>query len=143
MHRHGKKRLNQIYIPLCFYYIEVMIRVELELLRNLHSTMFLLHLGQLVRSVRLVRYLHSTMFLLHPNLYISNVDLNLQFTFHYVSITSSEHIKQCITTCIIYIPLCFYYIWSQNLFKLINHGIYIPLCFYYILTLRRSMSVFW
>ena len=80
--------LMKIYIPLCFYYIKLS-----------RGTLWLF-----------LQHLHSTMFLLHLNLYTSNVSLNIQFTFHYVSITSFT-INPCIyVVYCIYIPLCFYYI---------------------------------
>ncbi len=55
-----------------------------------------------------------------------------EFTFHYVSITSSSTGGGAEFSYNIYIPLCFYYIPDGRLEAWIPEQIYIPLCFYYI-----------
>ena len=60
-------RAYQIYIPLCFYFIDDTILFAERCISYLHSTMLLLYLG--VRQCVGVRrcYLHSTMLLLYRN----------------------------------------------------------------------------
>ena len=120
-----------IYIPLCFYFISGQKKGGDHGYKNLHSTMLLLYLFWIVWNVPLGRHLHSTMLLLYP----AGNDGFTVFTF-------------------IYIPLCFYFIRNRNLlfpairtdlhstmlllyphiFVVFVHplNIYIPLCFYFI-----------
>ena len=154
---------TEIYIPLCFYYIKNWGHYIRKWCSNLHSTMFLLHLENIIlRVIEAGIDLHSTMFLLHPckaisrmftiwiftfhYVSITSIQLSqiatdiLGFTFHYVSITSSgaNGIYNCVNS--IYIPLCFYYIPDGRLEAWIPEQIYIPLCFYYISpTLKMSL----
>ena len=55
---------NQIYIPLCLYFIRTE-RKLLCILPDLHSTMLLLYLVMGAQILQKQRYLHSTMLLLY------------------------------------------------------------------------------
>ena len=78
-----------IYIPLCFYFILTYIPHSLVLL-HLHSTMLLLYR---IRSI-------------YPG-------YSYIFTFHYAS-TLSPQVLICKDQLLIYIPLCFYFIYFRS-----------------------------
>ena len=77
----------------------------------LHSTMLLLYPGSIQLAFRPFQNLHSTMLLLYQlgDLIHRRDDL-------------------------IYIPLCFYFIYRAWSFRPVSGQIYIPLCFYFILS---------
>ena len=135
-----------IYIPLCFYFIagnaldsvkDFLFTfhyastlsasapgVEYCIILYLHYTMLLLYPG--VRQCSGVRqcYLHSTMLLLYQKIN-TRVLLRRSFTFHYASTLSA--VKECteLLEKIIYIPLCFYFIYDSLLsdqFKIHLHS---------------------
>ena len=106
----------QLYIPLCFYYIASVYSTGAEMLNPLHSTMLLLYLSHIIKGSK-----------------------DYLFTFHYASTISLKgalsglketplHSTMLLLylyraaavayTCDLYIPLCFYYIISENLIAL-------------------------
>ena len=121
--------LDGIYIPLCFYFIKFKLSTSFDCIFHLHSTMLLLYR---IRSI-------------YPG-------YSYIFTFHYAS-TLSPQVLICKDQLLIYIPLCFYFIYFRssitrshsNLHSTMLllyrrtcplcidcENIYIPLCFYFI-----------
>ena len=79
---------------------------------DLHSTMLLLYRETSGHFRCNVLYLHSTMLLLYLWSRRRDQSLPTSFTFHYASTLSCRnHCKHC--GIVIYIPLCFYFIWSE------------------------------
>ena len=101
-------RHRLIYIPLCFYFICIVI-FSVKLNDDLHSTMLLLYRSSSRRTLQAFCDLHSTMLLLYQKR-AANIE---RFAY-------------------IYIPLCFYFIWSSDGNSVSCKHIYIPLCFYFI-----------
>ena len=101
-------RKLQIYIPLCFYFIPLdAFRLRLLITFTFHYASTLsVGFGFFWSSVS---YLHSTMLLLYPG----------------------RCGRYCVC-CVIYIPLCFYFIIRRMECITIIVLIYIPLCFYFI-----------
>ena len=135
LYRYHRTKWNfqkPIYIPLCFYFIYTM------LYQFLFET----------------TYLHSIMLLLYQLRADTNMTLTDKFTFHYASTLSRYHrwIRWSVPDLhsimlllyqwfpvtssyivIIYIPLCFYFIWLASPCSTGWFQIYIPLCFYFIM----------
>ena len=123
-----------------------------SLSRYLHSTMLLLYRNQIWKSKFVFNNLHSTMLLLYHN-GMQTIKTDESFTFHYASTLSKTSIQLCLcpdnlhSTMLllyhtigwavqgvytIYIPLCFYFIGSYDIYNVPTDRIYIPLCFYFI-----------
>ena len=79
-----------IYIPLCFYFIKFKLSTSFDCIFHLHSTMLLLYR---IRSI-------------YPG-------YSYIFTFHYAS-TLSPQVLICKDQLLIYIPLCFYFIYFRS-----------------------------
>ena len=71
------------------------------------------------------------MLLLYPILPYCSHSLS-KFTFHYASTLSNFVERLLIRIILIYIPLCFYFIYSDFEDDRMSDYIYIPLCFYFI-----------
>ena len=108
---------DEIYIPLCFYFIQT--AFGMNYIRNFH--------------------LHSIMLLLYRTATLREDDIGLLFTFHYASTLSQPDIV-CDGHFYIYIPLCFYFIINYNMACIRTIFIYIPLCFYFIKLLKDCMT---
>ena len=105
---------SQIYIPLCFYFITTRTHSQKASWSNLHSTMLLLYQTPVGFTPFVSMYLHSTMLLLYhvvlaPCAFSANI-----FTFHYASTLSSAFLSSFCNFQIIYIPLCFYFIYAPD-----------------------------
>ena len=105
---------NRIYIPLCFYFITTRTHSQKASWSNLHSTMLLLYQTPVGFTPFVSMYLHSTMLLLYhvvlaPCAFSANI-----FTFHYASTLSSAFLSSFCNFQIIYIPLCFYFIYAPD-----------------------------
>ena len=147
-----RNNMGEIYIPLCFYFIETqLISVGYKLI-DLHSTMLLLYQIWAVYSVCWCK------FTFHYASTLSGIGsvrypFHDLFTFHYASTLSTKWEHTTDGSWNIYIPLCFYFIRKLNpkcgfvlhlhstmllLYrmsgsqKLSGTWIYIPLCFYFI-----------
>ncbi len=109
---YDSKHIIQIYIPLCFYYIESdRYRGGMWQYRfTFHYVSITSILGGTTTAI--ATDLHSTMFLLHRTNLMFKTRKHDVFTFHYVSITSLCLAGVRIYYSVIYIPLCFYYIVS-------------------------------
>ena len=85
--RFASEAMNRIYIPLCFYFIELQ---SIRFLHHihLHSTMLLLYLTGAESRAKSICYLHSTMLLLYPWPSFSSRSMKYEFTFHYASTLS-------------------------------------------------------
>ena len=121
-----------IYIPLCFYFIsDPVAPAYTEGNMHLHSTLLLLYPDGWHKRTPLHSNLHSTMLLLYQE-HVDYKRLIEKFTFHYAS-TLSDCIVFKNHICIIYIPLCFYFI-GKTAWGMCRSpaSIYIPLCFYFI-----------
>ena len=122
---------TRIYIPLCFYFI----RLKKSLpgyQKNLHSTMLLLYLWYGNIHIVPLLNLHSTMLLLYRHGDSRLKPVFLEFTFHYASTLSQSFPSAVLFFDIIYIPLCFYFIFISPKRRHVVTYIYIPLCFYFI-----------
>ena len=87
-----KKRYgtNYIYIPLCFYYYTIV-----QLCSN-HIRIFTFHYVSITTTCT-----------------YNAAEVFIVFTFHYVSITTYRAMLHCKKNVLIYIPLCFYYyVWA-------------------------------
>ncbi len=148
-----------LYLPLCFYYFLHPDRFRDNLLRTLHSIMFLLfhsskpeldqrnatftfHYVSIISDQKDQNTDRGISFTFHDVSIISAwLDENgyslEDFTFHYVSIISGTCISDRSYASYIYIPLCFYYFSGRNSPGNAYNNIYIPLCFYYF-TKRQS-----
>ena len=98
-----------IYIPLCFYFIAV------NPLSSVTVMIFTFHYASTLS--RLISFF---------------VVPQILFTFHYASTLSGCQGCNTGLDCLIYIPLCFYFIKSVLVRPAANISIYIPLCFYFI-----------
>ena len=104
----GDQHSSEIYIPLCFYFIISACR------RIRHRKTFTFHYA-------------ST---LSPTVGYFAQDSNV-FTFHYAS-TLSDIRKPSGFDGSFYIPLCFYFIYTDDVCQGRRKPFYIPLCFYFI-----------
>ena len=142
----------EIYIPLCFYFIKEQRTLWLRFTNIYIPLCFYFIRTYSARGYGWHRHLHSTMLLLYPvgGIFGTHVPV---FTFHYAS-TLSKNGKWTERTWInlhstmlllyltsgslswmgniIYIPLCFYFIYIGDVVVIENKEIYIPLCFYFI-----------
>ena len=80
--------------------------------------------------------LHSTMLLLYRHGDSRLKPVFLEFTFHYASTLSQSFPSAVLFFDIIYIPLCFYFIFISPKRRHVVTYIYIPLCFYFIVDCR-------
>ena len=103
---------KEIYIPLCFYFIDEMM-VTMLLNADLHSTMLLLYHCRYMSRKQRENNLHSTMLLLYPG-----------WNHH----TAPMHL--------IYIPLCFYFIEGDRWLKRTFHRF----TFHYASTLSNPVQ---
>ena len=146
-----------IYIPLCFYFIScskplfsfisfnlhstmlLLYQYNAHMLLyncpNLHSTMLLLYLLKIISQVAFAFHLHSTMLLLYRlwcvKLYIFQIHLHSTMLLLYRRGVSWDSKRKKI-----YIPLCFYFIFTVLAEIPFTVTIYIPLCFYFIYLLN-------
>ena len=101
---------NSIYIPLCFYFIHdlrhVIVQAISEFTFHYASTLS----GHPRKITRAPTNLHSTMLLLYPLLAWRGIRRSEKFTFHYASTLSSIFGQKRCFRILIYIPLCFYFI---------------------------------
>ena len=102
-------RIDHLHSTMLLLYLVLRLSVSMHRL-NLHSTMLLLYLRPVLFPPDVIKYLHSTMLLLYRR---TNNAINKGFN-------------------LIYIPLCFYFIWRSRNRIVIISCIYIPLCFYFI-----------
>ena len=104
-----------LYIPLCFYYIQPICTPDVPTKATLHSTMLLLYHSTRSGAERYISTLHSTMLLLYP-----------------------RKMREWIDRVYLYIPLCFYYIYSHNrLCRLLS-----AFTFHYASTISRSQHMY-
>ena len=106
-------RAFPIYIPLCFYFIGSNLLSLRCNIADLHSTMLLLYPASNSGHERDYEHLHSTMLLLYPYP-APSASWSSPFTFHYASTLSVSFSWWCTRTRSIYIPLCFYFIYSET-----------------------------
>ena len=132
-------QLYDLYIPLCFYYIET----DMEVIKSF--AYFTFHYASTISG--------------NAKVY-GNAEV--YFTFHYASTISRRWHSES-NSAFLYIPLCFYYIKGgvatvtamayftfhyASTISWLDYGklrgigqLYIPLCFYYITTSKNAISV--
>ena len=142
-----------IYIPLCFYFIgepgiwfligspftfhyASTLSDSADSLSN-ESISFTFHYASTLSRQTLTvesscKNLHSTMLLLYRRLPTETGRGLFPFTFHYASTLSRKPDHDYRNRFRIYIPLCFYFIWTSGRGEQRISLIYIPLCFYFI-----------
>ena len=103
-----------IYIPLCFYFIPKLIVVQRPRIENLHSTMLLLYRIQHCLMPKRIFNLHSTMLLLY--LALSPFTVAPDGDLHSTMLLLYPAVPNIFSVLIdhIYIPLCFYFIFSRR-----------------------------
>ena len=119
-----------IYIPLCFYFISI------STFFTVTAQQFTFHYASTLSIPRGCESARIPPFTFHYASTLSNVSSGRQydraiFTFHYAS-TLSLSFLAFVPPLRIYIPLCFYFIFSVQFHWADVLQIYIPLCFYFI-----------
>ena len=125
----------KIYIPLCFYFIGGATGTDNN------NEKFTFHYASTLSGVSRLcintpQHLHSTMLLLYLISLCRSLNL-VVFTFHYASTLSKQQQSQTLIENI-YIPLCFYFIENLNYQEAKDILIYIPLCFYFIIVVQQD-----
>ncbi len=104
-----------IYIPLCFYFIEISEKYQ-NILKPIYIPLcfYFICLLQIYQTYW-IAYLHSTMLLLYLENNREICEAFPEFTFHYASTLSQSPTLRSRNAKKIYIPLCFYFIDLQNI----------------------------